>query len=168
MWQELKVRIGIKTSQKYLCEPLFGSLSKAGVLVASSRFAHLFYSMLWTFQCHGAQPVLFQGACQEPLKVSLQQSCWDQRTWESLFGFLHAISFSLFASQTWVERIAEPLPWVKLCSTISPTTHSITSLLIEMWKYITGHISPVPGKKIKINMRNPKLNINRMQALFMH
>lgn len=119
MWQELKVRIGIKTSQRHLCESLFSSLRKAAVLVASPGFACLFYSTLCTFQHHKAQPVLFQGACQEPLKVSLQQSCWDQRTLESLLAFLHAKSFSLFASDAWVKRTAEPLPRVKLCGGIA-------------------------------------------------
>lgn len=45
------------------------------------------------------------------------------------------------------------------------TTHSITSLLIKIHPVIRFHISLIPENKT--NMRNPKLNINRMQALFM-
>lgn len=59
------------------------------------------------------------GCLSRTTEVSLQQSCWDQRTLESLLAFLHAKSFSLFASDAWVERTAEPLPRVKLCGGIA-------------------------------------------------
>lgn len=148
MWQELKVRIGIKTHK--------------------DTFVSLF-SALWVMLVYGLSR---QGLltcftlCYEHFSATEHNLCSSRvlaseglpsaellgsENMKKSFGLPSCNILTLCLSQAWVERIAAPLPQVKLCSRtaawITPTTHSITSLLIGMRPVICFHISPVPEKK---------------------
>lgn len=71
-------------------------------------------------------------------------------------------------SQAWVERIAESLPWVKaLQKNYSYHSQHYIPSYRDMPSNMLSHLLCTRKKK-KRKKRNPKLNINRMQALFMH